>query len=156
LAKTASALAGTHVTVHCQTAGETFVDTGAELGYVRFTAAGRPEHRTVIKREPCHDLSAYARSDKRRPSDSQVVAVHVLTHESMHMAGLTNEAEAECAAVQRDARTAELLGAEAAPAVALARRYWQSMYPRMPDDYRSSDCRRGGRLDEHLADAPWS
>jgi hypothetical protein len=28
----------------------------------------------------CRHLAAYARSDKRRPSRDQVVAVHVLTH----------------------------------------------------------------------------
>jgi hypothetical protein len=26
----------------------------------------------------------------------------------------------------------------------------------MPDDYRTTECHAGGRLDEGLADAPWS
>jgi hypothetical protein len=82
--------------------------------------------------------------------------VHVLTHESMHMRGLTDEAAAECAAVQRDAMTARLLGADATAATALARSYWTQMYPRMSDDYRSGECTPAGPLDEHLPDAPWS
>jgi hypothetical protein len=65
----------------------------------------------------------------------------VLTHEAMHMKGLTGEAEAECAAVQKDSTTAELLGATPDQARQLARTYWHRVYPNMPDDYRSSTCR---------------
>jgi hypothetical protein len=95
------------------------------------------------------------RSDKRRPSRDQVVAVHVLTHEAMHLSGRLDEAAAECAAVQRDAHTARLLGAPAGDAAGLAAAYWRDIYPLMPDGYRSPDCRAGGSLDERLPDAPW-
>ena len=64
-------------------------------------------------------------------------------------------AVAACAAVQRDAHTARLLGARPADAAALAGAYWRNVYPLMPDGYRSGDCRPGGPLDEGLADAPW-
>jgi hypothetical protein len=37
----------------------------------------------------------------------------------------------------------------------LAAAYWHDLYPLMPDDYRSPECRSGGPLDEQLADAPW-
>ena len=49
----------------------------------------------------------------------------------------------------------ELLGASPADARALAVRYWRSVYPYMPDGYRSGECRAGGAMDEHLADSPW-
>jgi hypothetical protein len=156
LARVASDLAGVRVSVHCQTFGEEFVDAGAELGYVRFGADGVPQRRTVIKYEPCRDLARYLRSGKRSPTPAQVVAVHVLTHEAMHLGGVLNEAVAECRAVQRDARTAMLLGAAPDAARALAARYWRDVYPRMPDDYRSRDCAPGGSLDERLDDAPWA
>ena len=84
----------------------------------------------------------------RRPTRDQVEAVHVLTHEAMHLSGRLEEAAAECAAVQRDAHTARLLGAPAAA-------YWRDVYPLMPDGYRSADCRPGGTLDDGLTDAPW-
>jgi hypothetical protein len=84
-----------------------------------------------------------------------VVAVHVLTHEAMHLSGQLNEAAAECAAVQRDARTARLLGAPDSAAAELAAAYWRNLYPLMPDGYRSAGCRQGGPLDEGLTDAPW-
>jgi hypothetical protein len=156
LARVASVLAGAPVTVHCQTLGEAFADLGAELGYVKFGADGVPEHHTTIKRDQCSDLRGYLGGAQEHPSFDQVIAVHVLTHESMHMKGLTDESWAECAAVQRDAETARLLGASPVAARALAVRYWHQVYPDMPDAYRSSDCVAGGRLDEHLPDAPWA
>jgi hypothetical protein len=124
-------LVGAHVKVHCQTAGQEFVDAGAEFGYVRWGADGVPEHQTLIKREQCAALRSYLRSSKHTPTESQVVAVHILTHESMHMRGASNT-----------------------DAAALARRYWLALYPRMSEDYRSPDCRAGGALDERLPDAP--
>ena len=152
----ATTLVGAPATVHCQSFGQELVDLGSELGYVRYDAVGRPEHQTLIKHGPCRALNAYRRSDKHRPTDDEVVAVHVLTHEAMHMRGLTDEAGAECAAVQRDELTAKLLGADDAEARALARRYWLLDYPQMPDDYRSGDCKPGGAMDEHLVSAPWT
>jgi hypothetical protein len=155
LARVASAVVGARVGVHCQSFGEAFVDAGIELGYVRFRPDGRPERSTLIKRDQCGDIAAYQRSDKHDPSRAQVVAVHVLTHEAMHMAGIIDEARAECAAVQRDAQTARLLGASRADAVVLAGRYWRTVYPLMPDGYRTRDCGPGGPLDEARQDAPW-
>ena len=156
LARVATQLAGASVTVHCQTTTGAFVDAGSELGFVRYGQDGIPEHATSLKRDPCRALQSYTSSDKRHPSRDEMVAVHVLTHESMHMRGETDEAVAECEAVQRDALTAELLGASPDAARALAARYWLTIYPLMPDAYRTRDCRAGGSLDEHLATAPWS
>lgn len=156
LAAVATRLVGAPATVRCQSLGQELVDLGSELGYVRFAANGVPERRTLIKRGPCKALNSYRHSDKRAPSDDQVIAVHVLTHESMHMRGLTDEAAAECAAIQRDELTAELLGAEEAEARQLARRYWLLDYPQMPDNYRSGGCTPGGAMDEHLPMSPWN
>ncbi|WP_028049063.1 hypothetical protein [Cellulomonas sp. URHD0024] len=150
----ASQVAGGSVAVHCQTAGETWTDLGSELGYVRWTAEGVPERRTVIKYRVCGDLRSWLSSDKRDPGEDQVVAVHVLSHETMHMVGIDNEAQAECAALQRDAEMAEALGATPTEAQALAHRYWVEVYPRMPDGY-TGGCGPDSRWDEHLALAPW-
>jgi hypothetical protein len=156
LASAASELVGEHVSVHCQTLGQTMLDMGNELGYVKWGPGGVPEHKTLIKHDQCGYLRAYLHSSKSHPSLNEVIAVHVLTHESMHMSGITSEGEAECAAVQRDARMAELLGADHDEAVALAQTYWHEVYPQMPPDYVDSSCARGGPLDEHLPDPPWS
>jgi hypothetical protein len=152
----ASTLVGVPVQVHCQTAGQELLDVGGELGLVRAGADGRPERATLIKHAPCRRLSAYLGSDHAHPSRDEVIAVHVLSHESRHMAGTTSEAGAECEAMQRDAWTAELLGADPQEAHALAREYWTEIYPAMNDDYRSVACAPGGAMDEHLSDAPWA
>jgi len=155
LAKAASAIVGAPLEVHCQSFGEAFVDVGIELGYVAFGSDGVPEMRTLLKRAPCAALADYVRSDKSAPSREQIVAVHTLTHEAMHMSGFTNEAETECLAMQRDAEMARLLGAEADAAAALATNYWVTVYPRMPGPYRTSACGPGGELDLGSPDAPW-
>jgi hypothetical protein len=155
LSAVASQLAGRPVTVHCQTMGQAFVDAGSELGWVPWRADGTPEAWTLIKRDQCRALKAYLGSDKAAPTPDQVVAVHVLTHEAMHLAGHIDEAEAECAAVQRNAMTAHLLGASSAGAQRLAEQYWTTIYPRMDDGYRTPDCRADGPLDERLPAPPW-
>lgn len=155
LSDVASQLAGRTVAVHCQTTTGELLDAGAELGFVRFDADGVPEPATTIKHGPCGDLRAYANSSHRDPTREQVIAVHVLTHEAMHMRGQSTEDLAECEAVQRDAKTAELLGATPRQARELALTYWITVYPDMPDGYRSSGCRPGGELDERLGSAPW-
>ncbi len=151
----ASALVGQPVHVHCQTAGEEMFDVGGELGLVRADPDGRPERATLIKRGPCRRLADYLASDHADPSRDEIVAVHVLSHEARHMAGEMGEARAECAAMQRDARAASLLGADPQQARALSAAYWRQVYPTMNDDYRTGECSAGGPLDEHLGEGPW-
>jgi uncharacterized membrane protein len=156
LSHAASTLLGIHVEVRCQTLTGSALDMGRELGYVKWGPDGTPERRTLIKHDQCNDLDAYLNSNKERPTAAQIVAVHVLTHEAMHMSGITTEAVAECHAVQRDAALAKVLGASASAAHALAVSYWAVVYPNMPDDYRTGACGPGGDLDLHLPDPPWA
>lgn len=156
LGAAAGALVGAPVSVRCETVGQAWLDAHPERGYVPIGADGVPERRAVITHDTCNDLAGWIDSDKESPDEAQVVAVHVLTHEAMHMLGLTDESRAECAAVQRDARTAQLLGATREQGLALARRYLSAVYPRMPDAYRTGGCVAGGSLDEHLEDSPWT
>lgn len=156
LSAVATQLVGKPVSVHCQTFGESFVDAGAEAGYVVFNAEGIPEPKTLIKRDTCNKLRAFSSSSGAAAPTDQVAAVHVLTHEAMHMRGEISEPAAECEAMQRNAVTARLLGAEPQAAVQLARRYWVEVYPKMPSDYQSADCGPGQRMDESLPDAPWA
>jgi hypothetical protein len=157
LGRVATELAGAPATVHCQRLASAMADLSNDLGHVNLGRDGRPERATLIKNEQCRLLASYLASAKARarPSYQQVIAVHVLTHESMHMRGITSESQAECAAVQRDAETAQLLGATPEEARLLALRYWLTVYPLMPDDYRTADCGPGQPLDERLPTAPW-
>lgn len=156
LSRVATALVGHRVTVHCQSFGQALHDLGNELGYVKWSDSGGPEAQTLIKRDPCAALRQYYGGRRARPTRDEIIAVHVLTHESMHMRGQLNEATAECEAVQRDEQTASMLGATAPQARLLARLYWLTVYPDLPDDYRTSDCAPGAALDEHLDTAPWA
>jgi hypothetical protein len=152
LSRAAGALAGFPVRVHCQDLAGAALDVSGDLGSVQFNAAGVPEHVTLIRREQCSALSGYLSKHGAHASAAQILAVHVLTHETMHMRGLRAEAAAECAAVQRDAHMARLLGASPGDAQALAAAYWSEDYPHLSDDYQSGDCRPSGAMDEHLAD----
>jgi hypothetical protein len=84
-----------------------------------------------------------------------VIAVHVLTHEAMHLAGRLIESDADCAAMQRDAWTAQQLGATTEQGQRLAETYWREVYPRMPDAYTSVECAPGELLDESPDDGLW-
>ena len=104
---------------------------------------------------PNCDLTAAATRFSTPASALVMVAVHVLTHETAHLTGLVSEAEAECWAMQHDARTAQGLGATPAQAQALAERYWREVYPRMATAYRSETCAPGGPLDRTPDDDVW-
>jgi hypothetical protein len=156
LSNASSTLLGMHVEVDCQTLTGSALDMGRELGYVKWGPDGVPEHKTLIKHQQCNDLHSYLNSSKEHPSAAEILAVHVLTHESMHMSGITSEAIAECDAMQHDTTMAEDLGAPPAAAHALAVTYWLTVYPYMPEGYTSGDCKPGGAMDLHLPDPPWA
>lgn len=78
---------------------------------------------------------------------SRLVAVHVVAHETMHLAGIVDEASADCLAVQLDAVVAVRLGAGATFARSLAGEYWRLYYGEQDARYRSAECRDGGSLD---------
>ena len=144
--------------VHCQRLGETFTYAGAELGHVDWDEDGVPTGPAMVSYGSCGRLTDYWHSsvaDKAHPPLDQVVAVHVLTHESMHLAGRLDESDAECAAMQRDAWVAQQLGATAAEGQALAETYWREVYPRMPDMYTDGVCEPGSELDESPSDGRW-
>jgi hypothetical protein len=151
----ASELAGRPVHVTCQRLTGTFVDAGAELGYVQWGPDGKPVDETVIKYDPCQALYAWLGSDKQDPSQDEVIAVHIVAHESEHLAGQKDEAVAECYSLQTTQQTAELLGATPEQARALARSYAADVYPYMPDDYRSDQCKDGGTLDLNPDSHDW-
>lgn len=144
--------------VHCQRLGETFTYAGSELGHVDWDEGGIPTGPAMVSYETCGRLADYWRSsatDKASAPLDQVIAVHVLTHESMHLAGLLEEADADCAAMQYDAWVAVKLGATQAQGQALAERYWREVYPQMPDAYTDPDCIARGPLDRTPEDGEW-
>jgi hypothetical protein len=144
--------------VHCQRFGETFTSAGADLGHVRWDATGAADGPAVLSYETCQRLRAYwqsTASEKADPPFDQVVAVHVLTHEAVHLAGEQVEARTECRALQRDSLVASSLGASPAAARTLAERYARLAYPRVTSSYRAPECREDGPWDETPGDGVW-
>ena len=84
-------------------------------------------------------------SERVRPT---VQAITTLAHEAMHLRGFVDEAQTQCYAIQEVAWTVDRLGGTPADGVAAAR-LALALQAAMPEDYRSGDCRPGGRLDLH-------
>jgi hypothetical protein len=137
--------------VHCQRALATFLWAGADLGRVEWD---EPD-RAWLTLETCQHLGSWYRSDHLAPTLDEAVAVHVLTHEAMHVAGDRNEATTECRALQHDSRTVVLLGGTTEQGTALAKRIATEVYPTMRDEYRTPECRPGGTLDLTPGDGTW-
>lgn len=137
--------------VQCQRALGTMLWAGADLGRVEWD---EPD-RAWLTWETCQHLGSWYRSDRADPTLDEAIAVHVLTHEAMHVEGARDEATTECRALQHDERTVVLLGGSVEQGAALAERIATEVYPRMPDEYRSSECHEGGWLDLTPTDGRW-
>lgn len=126
------------VKVHCERAGATFINSPTNnAGYVKFQEGDErgTGDTTDLKYETCRDLREWIFSDKNNPTDNQIAAVHVVVHESYHLAGERNELRTECSAMNTDQEAAEKLGASPEQAAALADYYKENIWNRLPDEY---------------------
>jgi hypothetical protein len=160
LAAIASEIAARPVEVRCQGRFAAAFDVTAESGSVQFDAEGRPGDWTDLKRGICTSLARF-RSEHRQEKfgcvhdplacDRTVLksinALDTLAHEAWHLAGHTDEATAECYALQRIALVVAALGAPPEQGTELARAAFTVLYPQMPAEYQSGECRDGGSLD---------
>ena len=129
--------------LRCERLSETWLDASQNAGEVYWD---NPTEAN-LKYTQCENLFAYITGDKTNPSLDEVIAVHVLTHESVHVSGNRVEALTECAAMQKDSLTAQLLGATKTEGDRLSFTYYAMVYPNMPANYTSADCHTGGKLD---------
>jgi hypothetical protein len=113
-----------------------------------FASAGG--ERLNLAPQVCHSLADLAYRERRpageKPRFALALAAATLAHESVHAAGIADEATAECHGIQWLERTAAALGVEAGYASELRDAYW-AHYDRMPALYLSAECRDGGELD---------
>jgi hypothetical protein len=155
LAAVATELVGHHVGVRCPSFLRSLVDTSGEAGRVQFDRAGRPALHTDLAPATCSslrhldrvDFTCIARSDCGFKEFKAAWAAHTLAHEAFHLRGVQDEGIAECYALQNTAFVAERLGVPAEQAQQLQTWVYLEGYPNEPEDYRSSDCHDGGRLD---------
>ncbi len=130
-------------------------------GFWHWNAAGfvkRGGTEIYLQQRTCNRLRNYlsdpAEANQRSVRDYRdVYGLHVLTHEAMHVAGIYNEQEADCAAFQRNHRMGELLGVprhvSGQSAIVLHR------FRPKTKGYYSDSCEPGRAMDEKLADAVW-
>ncbi len=143
LGAVASEIAGRVVEVRCPSALEALVDISPNAGSVHFGADGRPADHMELNAETCSALTNVAHGVDARVSK----ALHVLSHESWHLAGIVDEAKADCYAFQRVELAALRLGATPVDAEALARRAYEDRQRTAPAEYRTYECRSNGALD---------
>ena len=161
----ASALAGKPLEVRCWSAPnwrdlmrevQSYTDGKLGPGTLAFADIGG----TRINLGPgvCDGLVdlAYKRLRPTAESGQLILAAAVVTlsHEPQHSKGIAEESIAECNAIQLASGTAIKLGASPAYAVALVRTYWRYYGEELPA-YRSTECRKGGKLDLGRTDSIW-
>src|SRR5918992_4810004 len=168
LGRIASEIAGRPVAIHCQGFPSAFFDISNRAGEVMFNADGTPPDDATLKRDTCRYLDRFedARSAQsfacvrhvepcESPTGKIASSIRVLAHEAWHLRGVTNEAETECYALQTTALVARRLGATPEEAQAVASWNTQHVYPYLPSQYQSSDCRDGGSFDLRRDTAEW-
>jgi hypothetical protein len=133
----------TGASADCERLSEELFNVSQFQGYVYYDGSNVAH----LRRNVCHNLWDYAHGGQAHPTEGQIIAVHIVAHETMHINGIQSEAVAECRAVQLNYLVAEALGATPEQARALQRRYYADYYPRQQEDYVSAGCAEGGELD---------
>lgn len=149
----AALIAGRPVQVRCPGQLRRRLATEIHDGSVRFDG-GQPANVTKLTGRVCDGLArlleegtrlelACLQLDACKPEDTSVAyAVAVLTHESVHMRGVVDEAATECEALRRSGGVAQALGATPRAAAFIADWQFSVAGDRLPDRYRSvADCR---------------
>jgi len=135
------------VIVDCNSYFDSMFYMGA-AGFVYFGSG-----KINLEVRTCKAMRAYL-DDPEKAGRNERFALHVLTHEAMHVAGTKNEIKTDCQAYQRNHRMAMLLGVPRNVAITHARQIHRERSP-YTKGYYSPECEPGGNLDEKLSDAVW-
>jgi hypothetical protein len=147
LAAIAGEIAHRDVSIRCQGAVGELVDVDGEYGSVSFGPDGRPGSSARLDRRICSSLRRIRRGETVG-LEAGSLAVEALAHEAYHLAGVQDEAATQCYALQAMRFVAMRLGAAAEVGNAYVHEA-VARYPRLPEAYRSAQCREGGALDLH-------
>lgn len=155
LERVAGEIAGHPVDVYCPSLWKRLIDVSSFKGEAYLDANGPGTHATLAH-DVCvtfEDLPDKGFPDLACLSDGEAacddwrrdvaLAIHVLAHESWHLAGVTDESITECYAVQTDASLARTFGASPAAAEQLAAFHLKRGPSASLPQYRiSTDCSR--------------
>ena len=158
LSAKASLLAdGRKATVHCNSFFDTVIDPNVmAVGHANFETG-----EIVLQYLWCDKLRGFINHPERASID-EIYSLNLFTHEAMHVRGERDEARTECQAVQRNVRSAKLLGVPDEIAKQSALRYYEGDYKKkgeiggMAGSYFSTECAPGKALDERLPDSTWA
>jgi len=152
----ASMVAGRSVKVHCPGQLKRRFIKEIHDGEVMFSG-GRPADETNVTARVCDgigrlldkgaalDLSCLQLDTCSKDDTAVAYGVAVLTHESVHMRGVMDEAATECQAVSRSASVAQALGASPQAAAFIADWQFSVADDQLPEQYQTTaDCRRPG------------
>ncbi len=122
--------------------------------------AGFVYGRSLVNLSPevCGGLAHLAYRSPRPRGQAQVEdaeAVVVFAHEIGHAIVGASESATECWAVQKADVVASTLGAGPRYSSTIGAVYLRELYPFLPPDYRSSECRNGGAFDENPDSDVW-
>lgn len=151
---TASVLGDRGAEFGCERLARNMLASKGLAGHVLFDADGNPARGAFLSSTTCERIKKYA-TDPDAATIDHITSVHILTHEAAHLAGIRNEADAECLALQHDILVMQQLGADAATAQRHAAQYRQRVYPRLTGSYRSNECVADGALDRTPGDGIW-
>ena len=169
LGEVSSSIAQRSVGVSCPGFWQKLVDVKGEDGRVHFDVAGRPSDEAELSARTCDRLEDFAGADTKphfdcllpedRACDREIVetarAFSTLAHEAFHLAGVRDEAAAECYGVQSVGFVAQELGAVPAQGRLVALWAVRTSARTHPAEYHSAECRPGGALDLRPGSPAW-
>lgn len=121
-------------------------------GKVQYNADGTPSSSTELSGKVCKglralhvrkrtlDFSCLTSGACRQDEQQAALAVAVLTHELMHLRGITDEALAECLARKRILAVARDLGLGDAAGAQIAAYQRDVLEPQLPSQYQGATC----------------
>jgi hypothetical protein len=118
------------------------------VGSVRFDSSGNISDHTDLTGPVCDGLRRFYTPEGKAEMDClitdgncspgarlSVVALSVVAHESMHLAGEQDEAQAECRSIAAGVKTAQLVGLTPAHGRMISWAHYAAMNPNTPDEY---------------------
>jgi len=119
------------------------------LGFVDLS-----QNKLYLTYSTCKFLKSYV-EDPNDANMSEIIAVHVLSHEAAHVMGFLDEKRTECVAFQKNHEFFRSLGANKDNSEVYALMAYKNIPNPKNINYYSKECRPGGALDQKYPNAIW-
>lgn len=123
--------------LNCQRLSQGIGDASVTLkGYVK----GAQPNEANLKYSVCQELFSWLQSDRKTITDDQLLAVHVLVHESFHVAGDYNETSTECKTEVALPGVLKEMGAPEHIVASVPAFYEEKVRPYLGSEYKAAPC----------------